>query len=567
MGLKERFGVDLAVFKDPTTWKAFGIGLIMFSVIGYAGLSMFDFASSGYGVDRDNIRLAPDFEVETVNRSVEESQYVDEDGWFQLSDHRGKVVVVDFMAIDCANCHLVQAHLENQVDEWRNYDGDYEIIIVSVGMWYSVEDLDMLNDKFGDPNSDAHMPWIVATGDTDSVLKSDVIQSGVNSSEVDLDDGTYCIEAQVNNSEKEVSCFDLGQGLADNDDLDYDVDGIEIIIQDNSSVNFTINTELEGNVTWDIVEFTRGDMVEEYQAQAIPVALVIDHEGFIVAKENSGTPTGGWDEFDTIVLAAADGEAEDLRFSLAEVDRSPGAIFAMGLLLGVLVYFSPCAFPILPGYISYYIGLGQREDELIEAGKLDSKMPAHWILGGLAAMGQLTFFAIIGVIVLGLGSFFNLSGVLHYFALAVAILLIVLGAFMLTGGTAHLLGFVQKLVDKYSTTEMDDRFTPKRNMYLWGIGYSAASIDCTAAAVIPFIAYLAVIGGVAMWTGLTGLMLSVSLLMIAVTTVVGLGQQQFITILRRSTGLIKAIGAWMMMMAGVALIFYLTQPELIASWL
>ena len=144
-------------------------------------------------------------------------------------------------------------------------------------------------------------------------------------------------------------------------------------------------------------------------------------------------------------------------------------------------------------------------------------------------------------------------------------MLIILGAFMLTGGTAHLLGFVQKLVDKYSTTEMDDRFTPKRNMYLWGIGYSAASIDCTAAAVIPFIAYLAVIGGSATWTGLAGLMLSVSLLMIAVTTVVGLGQQQFITVLRRSTGLIKAVGAWMMMMAGVALTIYLTQPELVSS--
>lgn len=567
MGLKEKFGVDLGVFKDSTTWKALGIGIVLFSIIGYAGLSMFDLASSGYGVDRDNIRLAPDFEVETVNRTVEESDYVNDTGWFQLSDHRGKVVVVDFMAIDCANCHLVQAHLENQVDEWRDYDGDYEIIIISVGMWYSVEDLDMLNDTFGDTDSDAHMPWVVATGQTDSVLKSEVIHSGMNSSEVDLDDGSYCIEAQVNNSDKEVSCFDLGQGLEDNDGLNNDVTGIEIIIEENSSVNFTINTELEGNVTWEIIEFTRGDMVEEYQAQAIPVVLVIDHEGFIVAKENSGTPTGGWDEFDSVVLAAADGEAEDLRFSLAEVDRSAGAIFTMGLLLGVLVYFSPCAFPILPGYISYYVGLGQREDELIEAGKLESRMPAHWILGGLAALGQLTFFAIIGVIVLGLGSIINLSGVLHYFALAVAILLVVLGAFMLTGGTAHLLGFVQKLVDKYSTTEMDERFTPKRNMYLWGIGYSAASIDCTAAAVIPFIAYLALIGGAATWTGLAGLMLSVSLLMIAVTTVVGLGQQQFINILRRSTGLIKAIGAWMMMMAGIALIFYLTQPELIASWL
>ena len=320
MGLKERFGVDLGVFKESTTWKAFGIGIVLFSMIGYAGLSMFDLASSSYGVDRDNIRLAPDFEVETVNRTTEESSYVDEDGWFKLSDHRGKVVVVDFMAIDCANCHLVQAHLETQVDDWNEYGGDYEIIIISVGMWYSVEDLAMLNNTFGCPDSSSHMPWIVATGQDDSVLKSESILShedGTNSSDLDLSDGTYCVEAQVNNSEKEVSCFDIGQGLSDNDDRDKDVAGIEIILQDNSSGNFTIETELEGNVSWEIIEFTRGDMVEEYQAQAIPVALVIDHEGFIVAKESSGTPTGGWDDFDSVVLAAANGEAEDLRFSLA----------------------------------------------------------------------------------------------------------------------------------------------------------------------------------------------------------------------------------------------------------
>ena len=565
MGLKERFGVDFGVFKDPTTWKAFGVGLILFTLIGYSGLSIFDLASSSYGVDNDNIRLAPDFEVETVNRSVEEGGLVDEDGWFKLSDNRGKVIVLDFMAIDCVNCHYVQEHLEKKVDYWTDYDGDYEIIVVSVGMWYGYESLSMLNDTFGDPDSSSHMPWVVATGDTNSVIKSDVIHSGINSSSVELDDGVYCLEAWVNDSVKDVSCFDIGTDSTDNDDLDYDFDDIDVTIEENSSVNFTLSSNLDGNVSWQIIKFTRGDMVEEYQAQAIPVVLVIDHEGYIVAKESSGTPTGGWGDFDDVVIAAANGNAEDLRFSLAEVDRSPGAIFAMGLLLGVLVYFSPCAFPILPGYISYYINLGQREDELIEAGKLDKKMPPHWALGGLAALGQLTFFALIGIIVLGLGSVINLSGALHFFALAVAILLIILGAFMLTGGTAHLLGFVQKLVDKYSTTEMDDRFTPKRNMYLWGIGYSAASIDCTAAAVIPFIAYLAVIGGSATWTGLAGLMLSVSLLMIAVTTVVGLGQQQFITVLRRSTGLIKAVGAWMMMMAGVALTIYLTQPELVSS--
>ena len=45
MGLKEKFGVDLGVFKDSTTWKALGIGIVLFSIIGYAGLSMFDLAS------------------------------------------------------------------------------------------------------------------------------------------------------------------------------------------------------------------------------------------------------------------------------------------------------------------------------------------------------------------------------------------------------------------------------------------------------------------------------------------------------------------------------------------
>ncbi|HIF45204.1 MAG TPA: hypothetical protein EYQ73_00160 [Candidatus Poseidoniales archaeon] len=570
MGLKDRYGVDLGVFKEPLTWKAFGIAIVLFSIIGYSGLSLFDLASSNYGV-ADDVRLAPDFEIETLNRSIEEGDHVDENGWFKLSDHRGEIVVIDFMAVDCANCHLVQEHLEARQNEWDNLDAEYDVLIISVGSWYQIVDgepmegLEKLREYFGDSSSDSHMPWIVGTGAGDSVLAEEIQSSGNSSSEnLSLDDGAYCVEAWVEDFESTIACIDIG-GNSSLNDKDSNPGGITIDLDENSSLNFTITSTLDGELNWNVISYFKADFVETYQAQAIPVVLVIDHEGFIVAKESSGTPTKGWGDFDSAVVAAAKGESEDLRFSLAKVDRSPGAIFSMGLLLGVLVYFSPCAFPVLPGYISYYIGLGQREDELIESGKLSKKMPPHFVLGGLAALGQLTFFTFIGIIVFGLGSVFDLTGVLHYFALGVAVLLLILGAFMLTGGTAHLLGFVQKLVDKYSTTEMDDRFTPRRNMYLWGIGYSAASIDCTAAAVIPFIGYLAIIGGIATWTGLAGLMLSVSILMITVTTVVGMGQQRFISILRRSTGLIKAIGAWMMMMAGAGLIFYLTQPEIIAS--
>ena len=104
-------------------------------------------------------------------------------------------------------------------------------------------------------------------------------------------------------------------------------------------------------------------------------------------------------------------------------------------------------------------------------------------------------------------------------------------------------------------------------MYLWGIGYSAASVDCTAAAVFPFVAWLAVVGEGAFVSGMTGLILSVTMLMIAVTVLVGLGRQSMLDFLRRSTGIVKATGAWMMMFAGIGLLVYLTQPETVADLL
>jgi hypothetical protein len=139
--IQSRFGVDFSVFKEAVTWKGFVIGIVMFSVIGYSGLSIFGLASDSYGVDRSSARLAPDFEMETFNRSTFEQNLTNETGWFQLSDHLGKVVILDFMAIDCANCHYVQEHIDIRKSQWENLDGEYEVILVSIGSWYSYESL------------------------------------------------------------------------------------------------------------------------------------------------------------------------------------------------------------------------------------------------------------------------------------------------------------------------------------------------------------------------------------------------------------------------------------------
>ena len=60
-------------------------------------------------------------------------------------------------------------------------------------------------------------------------------------------------------------------------------------------------------------------------------------------------------------------------------------------------------------------------------------------------------------------------------------------------------------------------------------------------------------------------MLGLLILMIAITVMVGLGRQVMINFLRRSTGMIKMVGSWMMIMAGISLTLYLTNREAVSA--
>lgn len=320
---------------------------------------------------------------------------------------------------------------------------------------------------------------------------------------------------------------------------------------------------LEDGTTTDPVRlFTTGGTGQ------IPVVMIIDEEGYIIEQQPTGTPVDEWESFETTLMTALSqdvSETFDSRIGWEEPETSFTAIFVLGLILSILVYFSPCAFPVLPGFISYYLSLGAREDELIAEGKLKTGMPSSFNIGLLSGFGMWTFFGIIGIVALIMGEAFAKSGMIHYIAIGIAILLIILGSMMLIGVTSHIMGFVQGWVDKYSTTEADETFTPRRNMYLYGIGYAAASIDCTAAAVLPFVVFLSTLGTSAIGFGIAGLMVGLLILMIVVTMLVGMGRQVMINFLRKATGMIKMVGSWMMIMAGVGLTLYLNNPSIMNS--
>jgi cytochrome c-type biogenesis protein len=377
-----------------------------------------------------------------------------------------------------------------------------------------------------------------------------------------LEDNLDSWHELANNSNKTLKVFAYGSWYTEGLDYLNQSSGAYHVPFYATGIGTTNSAILEDGSTTDPVRlFTTAGTGQ------IPVVMVLDEEGYIIARQSTGTPTDGWESFDSVVETALTGEMEDtidLRIAWEEPSTSYVAIFVLGLILSILVYFSPCAFPVLPGFISYYLSLGAREDELIEAGKLKTKMPSPVVIGSLSGLGMWTFFLLIGIIAMVMGEAFEKSGLVHYIAIGIAILLVVLGSIMLLGITSHLMGFVQKFVDKYSTTEDDDIFTPKRNMYLYGIGYAAASIDCTAAAVLPFVLYLGTLGSTATALGIGGLMVGLLVLMIIVTLLVGLGRQVMINFLRRSTGMIKLVGSWMMIMAGVSLTIYLTNPDVVS---
>ncbi len=480
-------GMDLRTFGHVETYKALAIGLILFSLIAYAGLSVFGLSSSLFAQTGESVPIE-ELEFQTLNRTGIEDGITNETGWFQLSDHRGKVIILDMMAHDCSNCHGVQARIEAEMGNWHSISDQRELIVIGYGAYYS-ESLEYLNSSGG---------------------------------------------------EYTVPQYATGIG---------------------SETAATVNgTQQDPNRL-----FTPGG------TGVIPVVMVIDTEGYIIASESSSTPAQGWSSFDNAIEVAMTGTIDDMAelrsFGVQEVDTSMLGIVFLGAMLSILVYFSPCAFPVLPGFISYYLALGAREDELVESGKLKGKMPGPVVIGILSGLGMWTFFAFIGIIAWIMGRSFATSGIIHDIAIFIAALLLILGFFMLTGGTSHLMSWVQKIVERFSTTEMDDTFTPRRNMYLYGIGYAAASIDCTAAAVLPFIGYLATIDSVsAVPFGLGSLMVGLLILMVAVVSLVGFGRQQAIGFLRRATGMIKLIGAWMMMMAGAGLLFYLTNTDVVAGF-
>jgi len=135
---------------------------------------------------------------------------------------------------------------------------------------------------------------------------------------------------------------------------------------------------------------------------------------------------------------------------------------AYAFTAGLVATVNPCGFPMLPAYLSYFIGL---DDAAVDGG---SRVPRALVAAGAVALGFLAVFAVLGVpINAGMSWIYR---AMPWFTLVVGTALLVLGVAMLAGRKLTL------ALPHFDRGGESRRFG---SMVLFGVSYAVASLSCT----------------------------------------------------------------------------------------
>jgi len=234
-------------------------------------------------------------------------------------------------------------------------------------------------------------------------------------------------------------------------------------------------------------------------------------------------------------------------------------IILVAFITGILAFFSPCAFPLLPGYMSYV--LARREEGL--PGK---PVPlSRSIIGGIiAAAGALALFSLAGLLVALAGA--TVVVYIPYLTPLIAGIIVVMGLLMLfnkTGWTDKIMNLLAPLTSKVQTKIQGatERTRGGRASYLglllYGAGYGVASMGCHAPVFVAIMIAGFVAGGFASAL-LVFIVFGVGmgLMMVTVTVLVGMAKGMVIKRMQSAMPLITRLSGLVLVVAGIYLIWY-----------
>lgn len=236
-------------------------------------------------------------------------------------------------------------------------------------------------------------------------------------------------------------------------------------------------------------------------------------------------------------------------------------LLALAIIAGIASFFSPCAFPLLPGYLAFYTTA--RGD-----GVQDSYRISAIGLGLAAAAGVVTFVLILGVIIgvlgAGAGQALSISGsepsyIVLWFRGGVGIILVMLGLAQWFN-----VNLKPGLADKLAwwTRPNRDGKGAAAPLYFYGLGYTAAGMGCTG----PILAGLTVFalstrGFNAALTAFVIFAVTMVGLMLLVSGLVATSQETLIRRLKASAPRIKQVTSILLVLVGLSNIFTVLNTD------
>lgn len=230
-------------------------------------------------------------------------------------------------------------------------------------------------------------------------------------------------------------------------------------------------------------------------------------------------------------------------------------VYALAAVMGVAAFFSPCAFPLLPGYMTYQL----------EAQHGEAKLLRSLYLGLLGALGVVLVNMALGVVIASLGAAapFNPDPrqdpwVILAPRLIGGLFVVYVGALYLTNRSLSL-GPIARLGGAVAVLE-GPKGSPGRNTFLYGVLYNVIGVGCTGALLLALMLYALTIGS--FWTALGAFTVfsgAMGFLMLVMTVLVGLSRATMVRRLRTSIPAIRKVSGAIMLAVGALTVAFVLQ--------
>jgi len=331
---------------------------------------------------------------------------------------------------------------------------------------------------------------------------------------------------------------DIGPSFGD----DLQIVSIDILLTDNRDL---LVAETKSNLTWPVA-FDTDSLNTKYEvALVIPKVVIVDKNGGITWVFH---PAGPFD---------SGAQKEEMRKQTSAAISGTGgtatvaqmSVYSLAILAAVGSFFSPCSFPLLPGYMAYYLGLDASSKEKPSTRKAAGR-------GFLAALGMMLVYGLIAVIVFAIG--YSAAAFVGSLGLYVGVILIFLGALTLTPLQYHkLVEPFRKLRQKIFPTKEGRELGIGTKMFAYGVGYGAAGFACVAppfiAAILSASIYGSILLGVFVLVIYSAIVIA---LMIAITVLLSEAGQAAVRKMNRYVNVIKKISGVALIIAGIYLVWF-----------